>query len=278
VEIRRHLPANVSVPSLVSVAIDMSTRPEPAPYEVRARSFGAVAEHYDRYRPPPPAVAVDWALPEHCDSVLELGAGTGALTRLLLERVHQVVSVEPDPAMRQVLSSRLPGAVVVGAVGEALPVSTSRFDAVVAASSWHWMDQETTPVEVARVLRPGGTLGLLWNGADRSVDWVQEILGPAQTSLGTGPDRAVYRHKPVFPPGAPFHGLEPASFEWSISLSPDEMLGLMGSYSRVITLSEDEQALVLSRVADQVDEHLAATGQSTVELPMRCVGWRAFRD
>jgi SAM-dependent methyltransferase len=179
-----------SVPSL----IEMSTHPEPASYEARARSFGAIAEHYNRYRPAPPAEAVDWVLPQGCDAVLELGAGTGALTRQLIQRVRQVVSVEPDPAMGAVLSAQLPEVPVVEAVAEALPIVDTRFDAVVAASSWHWMDPELTPIEVARVLRRGGTLGLLWNGADRSIDWVQEIFGPGQSSLSTGLEAAVSGH------------------------------------------------------------------------------------
>jgi SAM-dependent methyltransferase len=263
-----------SVPSI----IDMSNQPEPASYEVRARSFGAIAEHYNRYRPAPPAEAVDWVLPQGCDAVLELGAGTGALTRQLVQRVRQVVSVEPDPAMCTVLSSQLPDVPVVEAVAEALPIIDTRFDAVVASSSWHWMDPELTPIEVARVLRPGGTLGLLWNGADRSIDWVQEILGPGQSSLATGKDAAVMRHKPEFSPGTPFHGLEPASFEWTIALSFDEMMGLMGSYSRVITLAEETRSRVLARAAELVHERLEVTGDPVVELPMRCVCWRAYRD
>ena len=83
----------------------------------RARSFGAVADCYERFRPAPPGQAVDWALPTGAIDVLDLGAGTGAATRLLRERVPgKVVAVEPDARMRAVLVRRVPDVLAVGAV------------------------------------------------------------------------------------------------------------------------------------------------------------------
>jgi SAM-dependent methyltransferase len=251
---------------------------EPLPYEERALSFGTIAEHYDRYRPAPPVEALDWVLPEHCQSVVELGAGTGALTELLRDRVREIVAVEPDPAMRAVLVTQLRGISLVGAVAEALPLVSSRFDAAVAASSWHWMDPIRTPVEVARVLRPGGALGLLWNGADRSVDWVQEILGPGNIPREVIAQRMSERHKPDFSGGAPFHDLESHAVVYSLHLGVDEMVGLMGSYSRVFTLPEEVRQPLLARVASLTEKRLRDTGLPTVELPMRCLCWRAIRD
>src|SRR3984885_8815941 len=84
----------------------------PAPFQQRARSFGSVAELYARFRPAPPGEAVDWVLRGTCDRALDLGAGTGALTKLVVARAHPVVAVEPDPAMRAVLGGRRLGASV----------------------------------------------------------------------------------------------------------------------------------------------------------------------
>src|ERR1700722_12283279 len=95
--------------------------PEVVPYEQRARSFGAIAEHYERYRPGPPADAVDWVVPANCRSAVDLGAGTGALTRMLVDRAPEVFAVEPDSRMRTVLKELVPVAEVMGGVGEAIP-------------------------------------------------------------------------------------------------------------------------------------------------------------
>ncbi|HUK71386.1 MAG TPA: methyltransferase domain-containing protein [Streptosporangiaceae bacterium] len=77
--------------------------------EQRTTSFGLVADDYDRVRPPPPAEAVDWLVPEHCHIAVDLGAGTGLFTRALSGRVAHVFAVEPDERMRAVLSARSPG-------------------------------------------------------------------------------------------------------------------------------------------------------------------------
>src|ERR1039458_4149713 len=143
----------------------------------RAYSFGAVADDYDRYRPGPPLEAARWVLGDDRRSVIDLGAGTGGLTRSLVQLAPRVTAVEPDARMRGVLAKRSGGAVVLGAVGERLPFADGTADGVVASSSWHWMDPEAAGAEVARVLRVGGVFGLLWSGPDRRVDWVSDLLG-----------------------------------------------------------------------------------------------------
>jgi len=127
----------------------------------RSGSFGAVASSYERYRPGPPVTAVDWLLPAHVGTVVDLGAGTGALTRLLVDRADAVIAVEPDDRMRAVLTDEVPGARAVMGCGEQMPIPDGSVDAVLASSSWHWMDPIPTLHEVGRVLVPGGILGAL---------------------------------------------------------------------------------------------------------------------
>ena len=88
----------------------------------RSGSFGAVASLYERYRPGPPIVAVEWILPARCDRAVDLGAGTGALTRLLVDRIDDVVAVEPDDRMREVLTERVPAARAVKGRGDSMPI------------------------------------------------------------------------------------------------------------------------------------------------------------
>jgi SAM-dependent methyltransferase len=83
----------------------------------RAMSFGAIADDYDRLRPQPLAEAVDWLLPDDCQTAVDVGTGTGLLTRALADRVAQVTAVEPDPRMRAVLRARSPGVRVLAGTG-----------------------------------------------------------------------------------------------------------------------------------------------------------------
>src|SRR5205823_13134480 len=98
----------------------------------RAGSFGGVASHYERYRPGPPVAAVDWILPSPVGRVVDLGAGTGALTRLLIDRAQEVVAVEPDDRMRSILTEEIPGIRAVMGRGESMPIPDSCADAVLA--------------------------------------------------------------------------------------------------------------------------------------------------
>jgi SAM-dependent methyltransferase len=129
--------------------------------------FGPAAADYDRGRPGPPAAAVELvasalALPPSA-TVVDLGAGTGKLTALLARRFDRVVAVEPLAPMREVLAAQLPQVQVREGTAERLPLAGAAADAVFVADAFHWFDPAAALVEVARVLRPGGGLVLLWN-------------------------------------------------------------------------------------------------------------------
>lgn len=144
----------------------------------RARSFGAVADAYDRYRPGYPAAALDWALAPLLDrspatAVLDLGAGTGKLTDAVVGRPGvTVTAVDPDPAMLARLRERLPAVDARIGPAEEIPLPDAAVDAVLVGQAWHWFDQLRAVPEIARVLRPGGVLAVVWNDDDASVGWV----------------------------------------------------------------------------------------------------------
>ena len=242
----------------------------------RAFSFGQQAETYDRFRPAPPPAAVEWVLSTSCPIALDVGAGTGALSRRMAERADSVVAVEPDLRMLSVLARRSPTVIPVEGLAEHLPFGGSTVDAVMISSAWHWMDPPSTIAEIARVLRPGGVLGVLWNGPDRSVGWVGDLLGQrgARAPDGSPPGD---RHCFELPDGAPFGNLDRRVIRWSLTMTMEELQGLARTYSANILLSEDERA----DQADQLARRLAADprlrDRSDVEVPMGCRCFRAVR-
>jgi SAM-dependent methyltransferase len=244
----------------------------------RALSFGAIAEHYNRFRPGPPSQALDWILPPHCESAVDIGAGTGALTRLLVGAAGTVVAVEPDPRMAAVLAAGVPLTSVVAARAEALPLHSERFDAVVGSSMWHWVDAERASIEVARVLRPGGVFGLLWSGPDRSQPGLEEFLSGVRPTAPRS-DGSQRRHGRAMglAAGAPFSVPEPHLVRWTLTITPSDLVELACTYSRFLVLPEVEQSRMRDRLVEDLHHHPALTGRSELELPMRCICWRARR-
>jgi SAM-dependent methyltransferase len=159
----------------------------------RATSFGSVAESYDRVRPGPAAEALDWLVPQDCGLAVDVAAGTGLFTRALTGRATQVVAIEPDERMRAVLAQRSPGVRVLAGWGERMPLPDGCADAVFVSTAWHWLDPVLAVPEIARVLRPGGRLGVVWTSRDRREDWVAELdllrLPAIDASPRPGPPR-----------------------------------------------------------------------------------------
>ena len=165
----------------------------------------------------------------------------------------------------------------VGARAEALPFADATFDAVVVSSAWHWMDLGLTVPEAARVLRPGGCLGVLWNGPARDIEWVAELLGPRRERVGSASDHAK-RHCVELPSDAPFTTPETIVITWSMPMTRDELVGLASTYSAVITRPAEERAEILRRVERLATAHAGFESGTTIQLPMRCRCWRATRS
>ena len=208
--------------------------------------------------------------------VLDLGAGTGGLTRSLVRLAPHVVASEPDARMRGVLARRSKGAMVVGAVGEQLPLAAATVDGVVASSSWHWMDPAIAGADVARVLRVGGVFGLLWSGPDRRVDWVADLLG-RRRSREWGDWAAQRRRRTmVLPEHLPFTERETTVVEFALTANVDDLAGLSGTFSIAILGGGPERDARVEAVRERARTH-PALEEGTVELPMACRCWRTYR-
>lgn len=225
-------------------------------FSARASSFGAAAGAYERGRPPYPESALDFLLPPGRPRVLDLGAGTGKLTRQILARELDTVAVDPSEGMLAELRRAVPEVEAHAGTAESIPLPDASVDVVLVAQAWHWVDPERAVPEIARVLTPGGRLGLIWNLRDERADWVQR--------LGTIIGREEYRETTI---GAPFGPIESATFGWTHTIRPAELLDLVASRSRVILLPKDERAAVLAQVRQLTATHPALLGRDGYTLP-----------
>jgi SAM-dependent methyltransferase len=255
--------------------------------EERRTSFGTLvdAERYDRLRPDHPDDAVHWltGTPEGSLDVLDLAAGTGKVSRALARRGHRVVAVDPSDGMLSVLRHWLaesPRAQVraVAGTAEHVPLPDASVDAVVVGQAWHWLRPAAAAAEVARVLRPGGVLGLAWVVRDVGVGWAAELealFGGEGTGEATGADEAAAgSHARDLAdegwwPRVPLRGAqrERASFPAVQRLaSADDVVALASTYSGLAVSRQRER--LLGRVRELAAA--AAGPDGSVLLPQVC--------
>ncbi|MFH8572928.1 class I SAM-dependent methyltransferase [Streptomyces sp. NPDC017993] len=233
-------------------------------HRTQALSFGTAAAAYQRGRPPYPPQAIDWMVPATTRRILDLGAGTGKLTRQLHERGLDTIAVEPDDQMRAELTRQLPDITVLAGSAEAIPLPDHSVDTVVAAQVWHWVDAEHAMPEVARTLTPHGTLSLVWNIPDQREGWISALDrvlhprgAPPISSVGVGVDA-------IEPPFAP---VEHHAIEWRDHLTRTELIDLVASSSSVITLPPAERAVLLIEVSRFCDSRPELAGTSKITMP-----------
>jgi SAM-dependent methyltransferase len=219
---------------------------------VAARGFGAAADVYERARPGYPPAAVAWLTRAlgltGTNRVAELGAGTGKLTRELAAG-SWVVATEPLANMRGKLAEVAPGAAVVGAAAEALPLADGSVDAVVAAQAFHWFDGSRVLAEIHRVLRRRGRLGMVWNAWDDTVDWVADVHAVIDRVAGDVPRYRTGAWRRPFKATRLFTPLVAAAFDHSQAIDAATMLGRVESTSFVAAMPDEERRRALDEVA-----------------------------
>lgn len=241
----------------------------------RARSFGSVAELYDRYRPSPPEAAAALLGPLAGRDVVEVAAGTGIVTRFLLSLGARVTAVEPDDQMRAVLARRTPGVRAVAGTAEDLPLRESCADVVVTSSAWHWFAQPAASQEFARVLRDDGRLLILGNGLDRRHAWLDRLKELARAENPAAPTEETRHAREADEDLAdPFVDVEGFEARWTWRRTPEQLLGLLQTYSAAIVLGPEERRVMTERVAAEI---ASAARDGVIDVPMAFTGVRARR-
>jgi SAM-dependent methyltransferase len=240
-------------------------------FDEQRLSFGGWAEEYERFRPGYPEAVVTWLVGVPAPArVVDVGAGTGRLSVALAALGHDVLAVEPDDAMRTVAEAALPGHTVAG-TAEQLPVDDASVDAVVAGQAYHWFDPERAHPEIARVLRPGGSLGLVWNLRDDRTGWSAALTDLTGSMASLRSDNRA-RAPELGPDFGPVEQLEVAHAQ---DLDLDGLLGLVSSWSYVAL--RPDRAAVLDAVRELAATHPDTAGHERFALPYVCRAFRARR-
>ncbi len=213
----------------------------------RANEFAKAASVYEGARPEFPAAAIDW-LCEHLQitsetRVLDLAAGTGRMTQPLYARTRSVIAVDPVPQMRAVLQAALPEVEALDGTAEAIPLPDSSVGAVVVAQAFHWFDPKPAVAEIARVLEPGGRLGLVWHSPDRSDPLQQEFRAIVEQGRKEAPIHLWDGGARYIEDGGPLRFLSRETIPDEHVYDADRLVALALSISHFAALSPSEQAV-----------------------------------
>ncbi|HSX21568.1 MAG TPA: methyltransferase domain-containing protein [Gaiellaceae bacterium] len=249
------------------------SRPELHP---ATKGFGLAADVYERGRPDYPAAAVR-RLAQRLElrpgrTVLDLAAGTGKLTRLLVPTGANVLACEPIREMRDELERRVPTAIAMGGTAEGIPLVDQYVDAVTVAQAFHWFQADQALREMHRVLRPGGGLALIWNTRDDRNQLnaaITEILEPISRDI---PRRRQRDARAILDESGLFTKCETALFKHRQKLDEEGLVERVLSISFVASATRTVRAGVEERV-----RALAHERDGRIRLPYVTEVYLAFR-
>jgi len=238
-----------------------------------ARGFEAGAEAYERGRPDYSPEAVERLARELLvlpgTRVLDLAAGTGKLTRLLVPIGADIVAVEPVPAMRAQLARAVPGIEILDGTAEAIPLPDGSVDAVTVGQAFHWFDGDRALAEIHRVLRPHGGLGLIWQARDPVRPWIEQLNQIIDRADDGHPRFRTFEWRAAFERSRLFGPLDSADYATVQRGDLETFVDRVASISYVAALPEEARAGVLSEVRELLATDLETAGADVIELPYR---------
>jgi len=244
-------------------------------FDERKQSFGADAANYAAFRPGFPPEAARWILEGATRPVVDVadvGAGTGAFTRVLADLGLRVSAYEPDPGMLAELERALPDVPRHVATAENLPIADAGVDALTVAQAWHWFDKPAAGAEFLRVVRPGGVIGLLWNIRDDNVGWMA-----AMSDIVDGEDSMRASRVDAHAEIAAVHPeVERADVAHTVAMTPDDIVRLASTFSYVRLRADSDQ--VYADLRELLATHPDTAGRELIDVPYVCATYRIPRS
>lgn len=220
------------------------------------------ARSYDDARPEYPPDAVRWTLGDQSAlSIVELGCGSGKLTRSLAPYAQDLIAIDPSPSMLAAARANIAALDTRIGTAEAVPVDSDLADVVISAQAWHWFDPVRASEEAFRVLRPAGRLGLMWNLPDRRVEYIDHLLSVASPSWPRVYDEATYARV-----GPQFVQHERCQISWSVNCTLSQILELLSTYSHVRSASGPERSRIMRECGSVLKGELKRTGLEFLSL------------
>ena len=252
--------------------------------DVAQRGFAAASGLYAHGRPDYPPALGAWLRDALAlgpgRSVVDLGAGTGKFTGLLVDTGAVVTAIEPVDAMRAVLAREWPGVRALAGTAQTMPLEDGSVDVVVCAQAFHWFATREALDEIHRVLKPDGRLGLVWNVRDQRVDWVAGLTSIIEPYEGDAPRHHTGAWRRPFEAGSSGFGpLAVTHFDYVHRGPPDQVVvDRFLSVSFIAALPEAERDQVAARLRALCRDHPALQGRDTVDFPYRTEAWVCRRE
>lgn len=238
-----------------------------------ARGFARAPDEYERGRPPYTEEAIAWLAEalrlRRGTRVLDLAAGTGKLTRALAASGAELVAVEPVDEMRAKIADALPAIEVLRGTAEAIPLPDASVDAVTVGQAFHWFRGDEALAEIHRVIRPGGRLGLVWNGRDDTTPWVAALTEIMEPYRGDAPAYRGDVWREALERTTLFGPLEHGRFQLEHELDREGVVARVTSVSFIAALPDGERETVAERVRELLETDPAVRGRERVALPYR---------
>jgi len=236
-----------------------------------SRGFAPATDLYEKIRPEYPEAAVKILVRElrieRGRIVVDVGAGTGKLTRALVRTGATVIAVEPLAEMREHLAETVPLAVPFDGTAERMAIKDESVHAMTVAQAFHWFDGDRALAEFHRALVPGGRLGLIWNVRDRRTPWVDAFdaivdrVDPDRPDLQTGKWRTAFERTTLFAP------LAQRDVRHEQLLTPATLVDRALTVSSIAVLPEPQRERVLDEIRQLAATHPDLRGRETVALP-----------
>ncbi|EGD45301.1 putative methyltransferase [Nocardioidaceae bacterium Broad-1] len=225
-----------------------------------------MADSYDRGRPSYPVDAVKWLVGDEPVRVLELGAGTGKLTEVLVGLGHDVFATDPDDAMLDILSEKLPDVRATSGTAEQIPTGDGLYDVVVVGQAFHWFDHPKALAEVGRVLRTDGRLAVIQNERDERIPWVRKL------GRLIGKQDGGFDPTKILDDSGLFSAVESHTFRhWQV-VDRHTIQDLVLSRSNIAVLRREAQDDKRREVLAFYDDY--GRGMDGMQLPYNCRAWR----